>query len=91
VITGHSAFLITREALGVKRKFNTDYAIAVSGIAGPDGGTEEKPVGTIWIAIAGPKSLIAEKYILGKDRMRNIRVSSVTALNKLRLMIAGDN
>ncbi len=78
---------VTEMALGVKRKFNTDYAIAVSGVAGPDGGTAEKPVGTIWIAIAGPEKLIAEKFRFGNSRQRNIRVSAVTALNKLRLMI----
>jgi nicotinamide-nucleotide amidase len=78
---------VTEMALGIKRKFGTDYAIAVSGVAGPDGGTEEKPVGTIWIAVAGPKNIIIEKYNFGKHRQRNIRVAALTALNKLRLMI----
>ena len=64
-----------------------DYAIAVSGVAGPDGGTDLKPVGTTWIAIAGPDSLRVEKFLFGKNRERNIRVAAVTALNKLRLMI----
>jgi nicotinamide-nucleotide amidase len=78
---------VTEMALGVKKRFKTDYAIAVSGVAGPDGGSEEKPVGTIWIAVAGPKSMIVEKFNFGTDRQRNIRVSALTALNKLRLMI----
>ncbi len=81
---------VTGMALGVKKKFNTDFAIAVSGVAGPDGGTDQKPVGTTWIAVAGPDVLIAEKYLFGKDRQRNIRVAAVTALNKLRLMMIDD-
>ena len=78
---------VTEMALGVKKKFNTDFAIAVSGVAGPDGGTGQKPVGTTWIAVAAPDVLIAEKYLFGKDRQRNIRVAAVTALNRLRLMM----
>ncbi|NQT76953.1 MAG: competence/damage-inducible protein A [Bacteroidetes bacterium] len=78
---------VTEMARAVKIKFGTDYAIAVSGIAGPDGGTEQKPVGTTWIAVAGPSATIAEKFLFGKNRKRNIRLAAVTALNKLRMMI----
>lgn len=78
---------VTEMALGVKKRFKTDFAIAVSGIAGPEGGTAQKPVGTTWIAVAGPDVLIVEKYLFGKNRQRNIRVAAVTALNKLRLMM----
>ena len=74
-------------AVGIRKKLGTDYSIAVSGIAGPDGGSDEKPVGTIWIAIAGPDKILVEKFNLGTDRQRNIRVSALTALNKLRLMV----
>ncbi|HSG67078.1 MAG TPA: nicotinamide-nucleotide amidohydrolase family protein, partial [Bacteroidales bacterium] len=74
-------------ANGVKKKFGTDYAIAVSGIAGPDGGTREKAVGTIWIALAGPRKTVTEKYLFGRNRERNIRLAALTALNKLRLLI----
>jgi nicotinamide-nucleotide amidase len=78
---------VTEMALGVKKRFMTDYAIAVSGVAGPDGGTKEKPVGTIWIAVAGNEKVLVDKYNFGTDRQRNIRVSALTALNKLRLMV----
>ncbi len=78
---------VTEMARGVKDKFNTDYSIAISGIAGPDGGTDEKPVGTVWIAIAGPDSVFTKKYIFGNDRQRIIRVAALTAMNQLRLMI----
>ncbi len=69
---------------GIKQRFGTDYAIAVSGIAGPGGGTAEKPVGTTWIAIATPAGTIARKFLLGDHRGRNIRKASVAALNMLR-------
>ena len=59
-------------AKGVKKISNADYAIATSGIAGPDGGTLEKPVGTVWIAIAGRNELITKKFEFRNDRKINI-------------------
>ena len=78
-------------AIAVKTKLKTDYSIAVSGIAGPDGGTLEKPVGTVWIAIASNKSLFSKELKFTSDRTRNIIRSSATALNMLRLMIIDEN
>ncbi len=71
-------------ALGVQRKFKTDYSIATTGIAGPSGGSAEKPVGTVWIGIATPQTVITRKYQLGSDRARIIVESSLYALNMLR-------
>jgi nicotinamide-nucleotide amidase len=72
---------------GARRKFNTDYAIATTGIAGPDGGTETKPVGTIWIAVASEKGIVTEKRVFGNERTSNIRRFSLAALNLLRKQI----
>ncbi len=71
-------------AEGAKKNLLADFSIATSGIAGPDGGTPEKPVGTIWIAVASPQETIAKKISLSKDRLVNIRRSTVIALNMLR-------
>jgi nicotinamide-nucleotide amidase len=74
-------------ALGVRNLLNTDYSIATSGIAGPDGGSDEKPVGTVWIAVASEKQVIATKFLFGDNRERNIIRSSITAMNELRKLI----
>ena len=79
-----SESVVRQMAEGVRKRLQTDYAIATSGIAGPDGGTDEKPVGTVWIAIATPKETISKKYLFGHNRQRNISVSANTALNMLR-------
>jgi nicotinamide-nucleotide amidase len=79
---------VNEMASGVKNKFNADYSIAVSGIAGPSGGTDEKPVGIVWIAIATPNEIITEKFQFGTDRNRNIRMTALAALNKLRKSLA---
>lgn len=64
---------------------NTDFSIATSGIAGPGGGTEEKPIGTIWIAISSKEKIISQKLLLPyNNRERNISVTSSYALNILR-------
>lgn len=76
--------VVTQMAIGVKQLLKTDYAIAVSGIAGPDGGTDLKPVGTVCIAIATPKHTISQTFKFGENRERNIYRSAIVALNMLR-------
>jgi nicotinamide-nucleotide amidase len=66
----------------------TDYALSVSGIAGPDGGTPDKPVGTIWYALAcADGRIVTEKLKFGRDRHKNIHLTSVYILNHLRKFI----
>lgn len=71
-------------AIGALKALDVDVALAVSGIAGPDGGTAEKPVGTIWIAVADRERCVAYKTIFGRDRMKNIQLSATWSLNTLR-------
>lgn len=74
-------------AEGARKLLNTDYAVAISGIAGPAGGTTEKPVGTVWIAVSSSLATVAEKFVYGTDRNINIMRFSVAALNMLRQQI----
>ena len=84
-----SEAVVREMAEGARKKLSGDYAIAASGIAGPGGGTEEKPVGTIWIAVAGPDLTYTRLLRAGKDRRRNIAYTSYQALNMLRRALDG--
>lgn len=72
-------------AAGALMRFDADYALSISGIAGPDGGTVEKPVGTVWIGLATPAGVTSKLFLFGEHRGRNIRRAALTALNLLRL------
>jgi nicotinamide-nucleotide amidase len=78
-------------AIGARKSLGADYAVSTTGIAGPDGGSEEKPVGTVWIAVAGPSGVSSKKYVFKHNRERNIIRSTQTALNLLRKFIQTDN
>jgi len=82
--------VVEQMATNVRLKFNSDYGISTSGIAGPNGGTTEKPVGTVWIAVANKDKVISKKLNLGYNRERNIHVSSLSVLNLLRLELLKD-
>lgn len=71
-------------AIGVRKKLGSDYAISTTGIAGPTGGTLQKPVGTVWIGISSKKTTTAELFHMGNNRERNIRKVAITALTILR-------
>ncbi|MBS1913627.1 MAG: competence/damage-inducible protein A [Bacteroidetes bacterium] len=71
-------------ALGALRITGADIAVAVTGIAGPDGGTEEKPVGTVWIAIASARGARETKFNFGRERAMVRERSSATALEMVR-------
>ena len=80
-----------REMLkGLLDKLNTNYGIAVSGIMGPDGGTPDKPVGTVWIAVGNKEKCMAQKLQQRFGRSKNIEVTSVMALNLMRKFILED-
>lgn len=84
-----SEAVVKQMAIGAKKKYNTDFAIATSGIAGPDGGTEEKPVGTVWIAIATPDAVFAEQHQMGKGREKVVKKSVRAALGSLLNVLKG--
>jgi len=72
---------------GAKGFLGTDFSVATSGIAGPDGGTVDKPVGTLWTAVASGAETVAEMHTFGTDRLINITRFSLVALNLLRKQI----
>lgn len=72
--------VVKQMAEGVKRLLKTDYAIATSGIAGPSGGSDEKPVGTVWIAVAGERGCVAEKFLFNTTRDNFIERTSNQAI-----------
>ena len=75
---------------GLLKTTGTTYGIAITGIAGPAGGTPDKPVGTVWIAVGNGEKRVVKKFQFFTSRMENIRVFSNAALNMLRLfMVAG--
>lgn len=76
---------VAEMAEGVRQLFNADYGLASSGIAGPDGGTPDKPVGTVWIGCAGPEGVETRKLQLTQDRMLNIQLTGVAVLNLFRI------
>ncbi len=78
---------VTEMVQGALKVMKTDYALAVSGIMGPDGGTPEKPVGTVWIAVSDSKKTETRKLHFRFDRARNIELTATNALNILRLFI----
>jgi nicotinamide-nucleotide amidase len=76
-------------ALGALHEFKTDLAIATSGIAGPDGGTPDKPVGTVWLALAHGDTVHTRLLQLAGSRENNIRASVLAALDLVRLSLTG--
>jgi nicotinamide-nucleotide amidase len=82
-----SQSVVEAMASGGQKKLGVDLCIATSGVAGPTGGTEEKPVGTVWIAIALKDRVISKRFYFGNDRERNIQMTILSALNLARCEI----
>jgi len=79
--------VVAEMAEGARKLFNTDFAVATSGIAGPDGGSPYKPAGTVWIAVASADSTTVDKEVYGHERNVNIQRFSTAALDALRRQI----
>jgi len=75
---------------GAVTRLNADYAVATSGIMGPDGGTDEKPAGMVWIAVGNNQKVEAKQFNFRFDRIRNINMTAYTALNMLRKFILSE-
>lgn len=69
---------------GALDALDVDVALAVSGIAGPDGGTPDKPVGTVWMAAGDRSRIITQKQVFGRDRVKNIQMTATYGLNLVR-------
>lgn len=78
---------VRQMAEGVRKLMHTDFAIATSGIAGPTGGTPDKPVGTVWLAWATPKGTFAECRHFGGDRAQITNNAAMAAIGKLLLLL----
>jgi nicotinamide-nucleotide amidase len=77
-------------ARGARERFGTDYAAAVSGVAGPGGGTEDKPVGTVWLAVVGPEEAqITRKLSWPGNREQIRRLAAFAAMALLLRMVRG--
>lgn len=82
-----SSQVVEQMALGACKVLNTHYAIATSGVAGPTGGSDEKPVGTVWIAWAGNGKVISHKFLFGNNREHTIIRTAETGIIMMKQLI----
>ena len=79
--------VVEQMAREVRERLGSDYGIATSGVAGPDGGSDDKPVGAVWIAVAGKNGVVSKRMNFGRSRLKNIELSAISGLNLLRKSI----
>jgi nicotinamide-nucleotide amidase len=77
-------------ATQVRELMKTDLALATSGVAGPAGGGEEKPIGTVWIALSTTEGVYSKKFLFEKDRNRNIQRSAYAAISMVLRYLRGN-
>lgn len=82
---------VTQMVKGALKVLDTDYAIATSGIMGPDGGSEKKPVGLVWIGVGNKEKIVTQRFHFRFDRLRNIELTAMNALNMLRRFIVDND
>jgi nicotinamide-nucleotide amidase len=82
---------VVQMAKTVRNSMNTHYSIAVSGIMGPGGATNEKPVGLVWIAVVSAHRVVSKSFNFRFDRRRNIELTTSNALNMLRALIVDNS
>ncbi len=80
---------VSEMLVGTLKRSGSHYAVAISGIAGPGGGSDDKPVGTVYIGVADSARQIVQRFQFGNNRVMNKRMSAFTALNQLRLFLEG--
>lgn len=78
-------------AAGARKNFHADYAVSISGIAGPGGGTPDKPTGTVWVGVAGKNKIITRKFVFPGRRTQNIERAAVNALVLLLKLVREDH
>ena len=83
--------IVTQMAEKGRKLLDVDVCVSTSGIAGPDGGTESKPVGTVWIAVSTKERTFSKCLYLGDNRQRNIQMTALYALNLVRCELLGLN
>lgn len=81
---------VTEMLQGLFQKTTADYGIATSGIMGPDGGTEDKPVGTVWVAVGNRKKIVAKRFQFRFDRIKNIELTAANAMLLMFQFIQGE-
>lgn len=84
-----SAETVREMVSGARKRLKADLAVAISGIAGPGGGTPEKPVGTVWMAVGDGQRIVEQKHVFGRDREKNMTLTCVYALNLIRRFLLG--
>jgi nicotinamide-nucleotide amidase len=85
-----SEAVATAMASGALRHSRADYSVAVTGVAGPGGGSDDKPVGTVWIAVASVEKMLAKRYQFGGDRQAVRTATLIAAIEVLLDLIESD-